>query len=82
MDDAISRKAVLSMLTTWEKVSGYSEGEKNIIKAAIFEVENMPAEIRIAEDGTLWIDSDKMKSINRVIVTHDRWCRVFYQEGI
>ena len=43
MNDYISRKTVLEPLKMWRKASGYSEGEMNIIRAAIYEVETAPA---------------------------------------
>lgn len=44
MDDLISRQTVLDILSIWEKVPGYSEGELNIIRATKYEVENMQSE--------------------------------------
>ena len=41
--DCISRQAVLSFLRTWQGVDGYNWGERNIICAAINEVEALPS---------------------------------------
>lgn len=42
--DLISKQTVLDILSRWEKVPGYSEGELNIIRAIKYEVENMQSE--------------------------------------
>lgn len=42
MSDSIYREDVLAFLRKWHEVKDYSYGEKNIIGAAIQEVENLP----------------------------------------
>ena len=39
--DMVSRKSLLNLLETWEKVSDYNESEKNFIRCFKFEVMHM-----------------------------------------
>ena len=41
--DLIIRSELLSVFKRWERVPDYNEAERNIIKAAIYETENIPA---------------------------------------
>ena len=42
MNDYISRQAAIDKLESWLKVDGYSEGELNMLKAAIYELRSFP----------------------------------------
>lgn len=39
----IERQIIINELESWLKVEGYSEGELNIIKAVLYELENAPS---------------------------------------
>lgn len=43
MKDPIERQAIINELESWLKVEGYSEGELNIIKAVLYELQSMPS---------------------------------------
>lgn len=43
MDDLIRRQDAIDKFKLWLEVKGYSEGERNIIKAVLYELENMPS---------------------------------------
>ena len=34
------------------------------------------------EDGTLWITTDELDNVNRVIVEQGIWCKIFYQDAV
>lgn len=55
-DDYISRQAAINKLESWLKVDGYSEGELNMLKAAIYELRSFPpADVKPVERGKwLW----------------------------
>jgi hypothetical protein len=42
-DDLISRQAAIDKFEPWLKVSGYSEGELNMLKAILYELRFMPS---------------------------------------
>ena len=42
MNDSISRRAAIEKFKPWLKVKGYSEGELNMLRAVINELENLP----------------------------------------
>lgn len=41
-NDTISRQAAIEKFKPWLKVKGYSEGELNMLRAVIYELEHMP----------------------------------------
>ena len=43
MNDLIDRQAVLDIFKPWLDVKGYSEGELNMLRAVIYELETMPS---------------------------------------
>ena len=43
MKDPIERQAIINELESWLKVEGYSEGELNIIKAVLYELQSLPS---------------------------------------
>lgn len=43
MKDPIERQDIIKELESWLKVEGYSEGELNIIKAVLYELQNIPS---------------------------------------
>ena len=43
MKDPIERQAIIKELESWLKVEGYSEGELNIIKAVLYELQSLPS---------------------------------------
>ena len=43
MDDLIDRQAALDIFKPWLDVKGYSEGELNMLRAVIYELETMPS---------------------------------------
>ena len=43
MSDLISRQATIDKFEPWLKVSGYSEGELNMLKAILYELRFMPS---------------------------------------
>lgn len=43
MKDTIERQAIINELESWLKVKGYSEGELNIIKAVLYELQSLPS---------------------------------------
>lgn len=43
MKDPIERQVIINELESWLKVDGYSEGELNIIKAVLYELESAPS---------------------------------------
>lgn len=51
--DLIRRSELLSVFKRWERVPDYNEAERHIIKAAIYEAENIPAvdAVEIPETG-------------------------------
>ena len=42
MSDYISRQAAIDKFEPWLKVEGYSEGERNMLKAILYELRLMP----------------------------------------
>jgi hypothetical protein len=42
MSDQISREAAINKFEPWLKVEGYSEGERNMLKAVLYELHVMP----------------------------------------
>ena len=42
MNDLIDRQAALDIFKPWLDVKGYSEGELNMLRAVIYELETMP----------------------------------------
>lgn len=40
---AINREAAIDKFKPWLKVEGYSEGERNILKAVLFELQEFPS---------------------------------------
>lgn len=38
------------------------------------------ADVRLCDDGTLWIKTDKLDKVWRVIVEHGTSCKQFYQD--
>lgn len=43
MNDLIDRQAALDIFKPWLDVKGYSEGELNMLRAVIYELETMPS---------------------------------------
>lgn len=43
MKDPIERQDIIKELESWLKVEGYSEGELNIIKAVLYELQSLPS---------------------------------------
>lgn len=43
MKDLIERQDIIKELESWLKVEGYSEGELNIIKAVLYELQSLPS---------------------------------------
>lgn len=43
MKDPIERQDIIKELESWLKVDGYSEGELNIIKAVLYELQSLPS---------------------------------------
>ena len=43
MNDLIERQVIINELESWLKVDGYSEGELNMLKAVLFELQYMPS---------------------------------------
>lgn len=43
MNDLINRQAALDIFKSWLDVKGYSEGELNMLRAVIYELETMPS---------------------------------------
>ena len=43
MDDVCSIQDAINKFKSWLEVKGYSEGERNIIKAVLYELENLPS---------------------------------------
>lgn len=40
------------------------------------------AECRLSDDGTLWIITNTIEEIRRVIIEDNSiWCKTFYQDG-
>ena len=55
-DDLISRQAAIDKFEPWLKVSGYSEGELNMLKAVLYELRFLPSiqpEILACGEGEL-----------------------------
>ena len=43
MSDLIERQVIINKLESWLKADGYSEGELNMLKAVLFELQCMPS---------------------------------------
>ena len=43
MDDTISRRAAIDKFEPWLNVQGYSEGERNMLKAVLYELKFLPS---------------------------------------
>lgn len=43
MKDPVERQDIIKELESWLKVEGYSEGELNIIKAVLYELQSLPS---------------------------------------
>lgn len=72
-DDLISRRAALSKFEPWLKVPGYSEGERNMLKAVLYELRFLPS-------AQQWISVTERlpENDNDVLVTDGTDCAVAY----
>lgn len=63
MSDLINRQAALDIFKPWLEVKGYSEGELNMLRAVIYELESMPG-------TSAWISvKDKLPKIGESVIT-------------
>ena len=57
-EDAISRQAAIGIIQNWLNFdTGYSYGEKNVMKCAINELMDLPS-VRVAEKTGRWIEDE------------------------
>lgn len=71
MNDLISRKAALDIFKPWLDVKGYSEGELNMLRAVIYELETMSSTSAwISVKDRLPEPSEKVLTYGVKTVTH------------
>lgn len=70
MNDLIDRQAALDIFKPWLDVKGYSEGELNMLRAVIYELETMP-------NTSAWISvKDKMPETCGNVLTYTKHDKV------
>lgn len=79
--DLIRRSELLSTFKRWDSIPSYNEGERNIIKAAIYETEIVPAVDAVPmgfHDRCMQIEIQNRMEVerNRPEVAHAYWKRV------
>ena len=60
-DDLISRQVAIDKFEPWLNVKGYSEGERNMLKAVLYDLKFLPSAQQERKTGK-WINDD------------DDWC--------
>ena len=68
MNDLIDRQAALDIFKPWLDVKGYSEGELNMLRAVIYELETMPS-------TSAWVSvKDRLPEIEKsVLIYYPKW---------
>ena len=70
MNDLIDRQAVLDIFKPWLDVKGYSEGELNMLRAVIYELETMPS-------TSAWVSvKDRLPEPFEDVLTYDDKCKI------
>ena len=67
MKDPIERQAIINELESWLKVEGYSEGELNIIKAVLYELQSLPSAQQDVTDTNVGDMINRQAAINRAV---------------
>lgn len=78
MNDLIDRQAALDIFKPWLDVKGYSEGELNMLRAVIYELETMPS-------TSAWVSvKDRLseKDVRVLVYTRNRFVSTLCHEDI
>lgn len=79
--DSISRQAALAKFEPWLKVDGYSEGERNMLKAVLYELKVMPsADVAPVRHGRWETDGMPMDD-GEYLMTRCTVCGMAYEYG-
>ena len=82
MKDPIERQAIINELESWLKVEGYSEGELNIIKAVLYELQSLPSAQQDVTDTNVGDMINRQAAIEALKYNQDVYSHNFHDDPI
>ena len=75
MSDYISRQAAIDKFEPWLKVEGYSEGERNMLKATLYELRIMPTADVVPVVHGRWEEREVTDDLGAKVITEWQSCK-------